>query len=215
MVNEYLAAQGPLSDTCGDFWQVSDLFINCMSSNIWSVEINALKISNLTEYCEIIFNHVINIVIIISSQLASQDIDIDSTYSILNSYKVEDAVNVLPCQHVAILRTFGDPFWAEGPWQNAPLRLPPLDSSACNRWSRARYRVKADFQSSHEAPRCECLHLIKINCSALWLDESAHACTRSELRGASCEDWKSAFGMSDYPAVRSDMSRMVVAKGTL
>jgi hypothetical protein len=25
------------------------------------------------------------------------------------------------------------------------------------------------------------------------LDESAHACTRSELRGASCEDWKSAF----------------------
>jgi hypothetical protein len=27
----------------------------------------------------------------------------------------------------------------------------------------------------------------------LWLDESAHACTRSELRGASCEDWKSAL----------------------
>jgi protein tyrosine phosphatase len=25
MVNEYLAAQGPLSDTCGDFWQVSIL----------------------------------------------------------------------------------------------------------------------------------------------------------------------------------------------
>ena len=24
MMNEYLAAQGPLSDTCGDFWQVSD-----------------------------------------------------------------------------------------------------------------------------------------------------------------------------------------------
>ena len=23
MVNEYLAAQGPLSDTCSDFWQVS------------------------------------------------------------------------------------------------------------------------------------------------------------------------------------------------
>jgi hypothetical protein len=43
------------------------------------------------------------------------------------------------------------------------------------------------------APRCECLHLIKINCLALWLDESAHACNRSELRGASCEDWKSAF----------------------
>jgi hypothetical protein len=32
------------------------------------------------------------------------------------------------------------------------------------------------------AARCECLHLIKINCLALWLDESAHACTRSELR---------------------------------
>jgi hypothetical protein len=43
------------------------------------------------------------------------------------------------------------------------------------------------------AARCECMHLIKINCLALWLDESAHACTRSELRGASCEDWKSAF----------------------
>jgi hypothetical protein len=53
----------------------------------------------------------------------------------------------------------------------------------------------ADFQSSHEAPRscCEWLHLIKINSSALWLDESDHACTRSELRGASCEDWKSAL----------------------
>jgi hypothetical protein len=38
------------------------------------------------------------------------------------------------------------------------------------------------------AARCECLHLIKINCLALWLDESAHTCTRSELRGASCED---------------------------
>jgi hypothetical protein len=25
------------------------------------------------------------------------------------------------------------------------------------------------------------------------LDESAHACTRSELRGASCEHWKSAL----------------------
>jgi hypothetical protein len=47
--------------------------------------------------------------------------------------------------------------------------------------------LKADFQSSHKAP------LIKINCLALWLDESAHACTRSELRGASCEDWKSAL----------------------
>jgi hypothetical protein len=43
------------------------------------------------------------------------------------------------------------------------------------------------------AARCECLHLIKINCLALWLDESTHACTRSELRGASCEDWKSAL----------------------
>jgi hypothetical protein len=43
------------------------------------------------------------------------------------------------------------------------------------------------------AAGCDCLHLIKINCLALWLDESAHACTRSELRGASCEDWKSAF----------------------
>ena len=27
--------------------------------------------------------------------------------------------------------------------------------------------LKADFQSSHEAPRCECLHVIKINCLAL------------------------------------------------
>jgi hypothetical protein len=29
------------------------------------------------------------------------------------------------------------------------------------------------------------------------LDESAHAGTRSELRGASCEDWKSAFSHGD------------------
>ena len=48
------------------------------------------------------------------------------------------------------------------------------------------------------AARCECLHLIKINCLALWLDESAHACTRSELRGASCEEWKSAFKPATY-----------------
>jgi hypothetical protein len=61
---------------------------------------------------------------------------------------------------------------------------------------------KADFQSSHEAPRCECLHLIKINCFALWLDESAHACTRSELRGASCEDWKTASFLSRVTARR-------------
>jgi hypothetical protein len=43
------------------------------------------------------------------------------------------------------------------------------------------------------AAGCDCLHLIKINCLALWLDESAHACTRSELRGASCKNWKTAF----------------------
>ena len=30
------------------------------------------------------------------------------------------------------------------------------------------------------AAGCEYLHLIKINCLALWLDESAHACTRRE-----------------------------------
>jgi hypothetical protein len=53
------------------------------------------------------------------------------------------------------------------------------------------------------AARCECLHLIKINCLALWLDESAHACTRSELRGASCEDWKSALtqGTKGYEGI--------------
>jgi hypothetical protein len=33
------------------------------------------------------------------------------------------------------------------------------------------------------AARCECLHLIKINCLALWLDESAHASL-----AASCEE---------------------------
>jgi hypothetical protein len=44
---------------------------------------------------------------------------------------------------------------------------------------------KADFQSSHEAPRCECMHLIKINGLALWLDESAHAslAARSFVQG--------------------------------
>jgi hypothetical protein len=50
------------------------------------------------------------------------------------------------------------------------------------------------------AARCECLHLIKIDCLALWLDESAHACTRSELRGASCEDWKTAFKPLNFDA---------------
>jgi hypothetical protein len=35
------------------------------------------------------------------------------------------------------------------------------------------------------AARCECLHLIKMNCLALWLDESAHAslAARSFVRG--------------------------------
>ena len=35
--------------------------------------------------------------------------------------------------------------------------------------------------------RCECLHLIKINCQALWLDEI----TRSELE--LCDEWKRAL----------------------
>jgi hypothetical protein len=52
------------------------------------------------------------------------------------------------------------------------------------------------------AARCECLHLIKIDCLSLRLDESAHACTRSELRGASCEDWKSALKL-----VKENLSR--------
>ena len=52
-------------------------------------------------------------------------------------------------------------------------------------------RLKADFQSSHEAPRirCECLHLIKIDCLALRLDESAHASL-----AASCEELRARTG---------------------
>jgi hypothetical protein len=49
--------------------------------------------------------------------------------------------------------------------------------------------LKADFQSSHEAPRSECLHLIKMNCLALWLDESAHASL-----AASCEELRARTG---------------------
>jgi hypothetical protein len=43
------------------------------------------------------------------------------------------------------------------------------------------------------AARWECLHLIKINGLALWLDWKCSCITRSALRGASCEDWKSAL----------------------
>jgi hypothetical protein len=39
------------------------------------------------------------------------------------------------------------------------------------------------------AARCECLHLIKMNCLALWLDESAHASL-----AASCEDLRARTG---------------------
>jgi hypothetical protein len=39
------------------------------------------------------------------------------------------------------------------------------------------------------AARCECLHLIKINCIALWLDESAHASL-----AASCEELRANTG---------------------
>jgi hypothetical protein len=56
----------------------------------------------------------------------------------------------------------------------------------------------------------------KINCLALWLDESAHACTRSELRGASCEDWKSALRLvstqENYPWIGTDKKIFVVLK---
>jgi hypothetical protein len=39
------------------------------------------------------------------------------------------------------------------------------------------------------AARCECLHLIKINGLALWLDESAHASL-----AASCEELRAKTG---------------------
>jgi hypothetical protein len=42
----------------------------------------------------------------------------------------------------------------------------------------------------------------------LRLDESAHACTRSELRGASCEDWKSALKRNFYLANHMTVSLM-------
>ena len=55
--------------------------------------------------------------------------------------------------------------------------------------------LKADFQSSHEAPRSslrvmhEHFHPITMLNSSFQLNAS----TRSELRGASCEDWISAL----------------------
>jgi hypothetical protein len=41
----------------------------------------------------------------------------------------------------------------------------------------------------------------------LWLDESAHARTRSELRGASCEDWKTALRPNQKQ--KADSSKIV------
>jgi hypothetical protein len=60
------------------------------------------------------------------------------------------------------------------------------------RWIRCLWLggVKAVFQSSHEAPRSSLrVHALSSNHNA------NDASTRSELRGASCEDWKTAFRM--------------------
>jgi hypothetical protein len=63
----------------------------------------------------------------------------------------------------------------------------------------AQLRSKVQSGIYPNQPCCECLHLIKMNCLALWLDESANACNRSELqRGASCEDWKSALTQGNF-----------------
>ena len=95
------------------------------------------------------------------------------------------------------------------------LDLPSRVVGACMLPQKMFDFLKADFQSSHEAPRCECLHLIKINCLALWLDESAHACTRSELRGASCEDWKSALRLRLYRNAVSCILGEILTKNKL
>jgi hypothetical protein len=60
-----------------------------------------------------------------------------------------------------------------------------------------RTTVKADFQSSHEAPRSS-LRVLASNSNELFSIVIGRKCsciTRSELRGASCEDWKSALSM--------------------
>ena len=47
------------------------------------------------------------------------------------------------------------------------VQIPKLNYLSQVNTAPHRISLNADFQSSHEAPRCECLHLIKINCLAL------------------------------------------------
>jgi hypothetical protein len=59
------------------------------------------------------------------------------------------------------------------------------------------------------AARCECLHLIKISCLSLWLDESAHASL-----AASCEELRARTGNPPLDLVQvsvpQNLSRTVV-----
>jgi hypothetical protein len=57
------------------------------------------------------------------------------------------------------------------------------------RWRVQLRRISCSPRTKLLATRCECLHLIKINCLALWLDESAHASL-----AASCEELRARTG---------------------
>jgi hypothetical protein len=93
-------------------------------------------------------------------------------------------------------------FWITGGWyivrydtiaiqkQHWHSREAQIEPPLCE-WA---FRIQAlrRISSPHTkllAARCECLHLIKMNCLALWLDESAHA-----LLAASCEELRARTG---------------------
>jgi hypothetical protein len=65
------------------------------------------------------------------------------------------------------------------------FRISPIKSARGIRPSR---RISSP-RTKLLAARCECLHLIKINCLALWLDESAHA-----WLAARCEELRARTG---------------------
>jgi hypothetical protein len=72
----------------------------------------------------------------------------------------------------------------------------------------AQLRSKVQSGIYPNQPCCECLHLIKMNCLALWLDESAHASL-----AASCEELRARTGnpplvrRTIFVQVRPDESR--------
>ena len=85
-----------------------------------------------------------------------------------------------------------------------------ISSWSITLWFTVNYTVLRRISSPRTkllAARCECLHLIKINSSALWLDESAH-----ESLAASCEELRARTG---NPPLYSTVVSTVVYKSHL